>query len=609
MSDHVHVSVMLADDPLVSVQVEEPPVISTIVNSGPPGPPGPPGEEGPVGPPGDPGADGVPGPPGEDGADSTVPGPVGPAGPTGPEGPQGPTGAASTVPGPQGPTGPQGPQGPTGADSTVPGPTGPQGLTGAKGDKGDPGDDSTVPGPQGPPGPQGAPGVDGTDGADGADSTVPGPEGPEGPTGSAGAIGPAGPAGVEGPMGPQGPAGSTGATGPAGADGAPGPQGIQGPAGSTGATGATGPEGPKGDKGPGANTFIYGWRTLVGASDPTAGFLKCNRGDLYQATEFYISARDYLAEWPVQFSMMQAGDPFWLQDNATPTLWAKFELTEPPIVHVASPFNWFTLKVVLVEPSTFDPVDGRALQVMMPLRGESGPQGDPGAAGAIGPAGADGAAGATGPAGPTGPEGPMGPEGPQGEPGSGGGGGALVPHDRTLELALSPRSFFEPVAAAAAFATQEMRGGYFQAVSDRPIHAIGAFNAASNAINQTLLRFGVYRADRVTGELLELVASTTSEPTLFTGAGGQGFKSSEITGGTEAVGGIWTPEIGEFYAFAILRVLASGAAPTFNSWNAPTPNLGVPMGGYFLSGQTNLPASGVPSSISAPITPVVGVYV
>ena len=561
MSDHVHVDVLLADDPLVSVQLEAPPVISTIVNSGPPGPPGAdgadstvPGPEGPPGPQGEPGEDGA------DGADSIVPGPVGPAGPIGPAGPPGATGDASTVPGPQGPIGPAGPQGDqgeTGADSTVPGPQGPTGAQGPKGDKGDPGDDSTVPGPAGPEGPTGP------QGDPGADSTVPGP------------------------------------AGPAGADGAPGPEGPPG---------ADGVPGPAGEAGPWLGAAPLKWKDSTAGGDPGAGFIKGNNSSEPFITLLRVSREQADGADFLELTNLSPGDEITVYDSVDPTQnWHRYVLTGPvdhfaaydelPVDHieVSVGISAFTEnEPVLVGVSVAGPAGADGANGAPGATGAAGPTGGPGPQGPQGPQGIqgpagsdgeDGSDGATGPAGPQGPQGVKGDTGATGPAGSGGG-GALDP--------LQGRGFaiftLRDLTTQLNVVNQEMRGYYFYA-SGRTASALGMFINSSSGTG-TLCRLGVYKAHPTTGSLIELVASTTHLAGLFTPIG---WKSQPITGGTQVSGGLWTPVAGDFYALVFLYVgtnfpsmFGTPASSPINTMTPGPPQMPIV---FYKGGQTNLPAS------------------
>ena len=122
MSDCLTVTVVVPDQPGVTV------VVSPAGSPGPQGEPGPPGVDGTDG------ADGAPGAPGPQGD-------VGPQGPIGPEGPQGEPGDPGGPVGPEGPAGPQGEPGPIGptGDTGPAGPAGPQGDVGPAGPQGEPG--------------------------------------------------------------------------------------------------------------------------------------------------------------------------------------------------------------------------------------------------------------------------------------------------------------------------------------------------------------------------------------------------------------------------------------------------------------------------------------
>jgi len=118
---------------------------------------------------------------------------------------------------------PRGEVGPTGAQGLI-GVTGPQGLQGITGPTGAA---STVVGPTGPQGNIGPTGPQG----------ITGPQGNIGPTGSQGIAGPTGAAStVPGPQGPIGPTGSQGNIGPTGAA-----SNVTGPQGNTGVVSVTGP--------------------------------------------------------------------------------------------------------------------------------------------------------------------------------------------------------------------------------------------------------------------------------------------------------------------------------------------------------------------------------
>ena len=290
-SQDVSVSVKITDEPVVSVQIEDPPVISTVMHVGGQGPPGP--------------ASIMPGPPGPPGPASTVPGPPGPPGDT----PQftGPWNSTRTyVPGDV-------------VMHVVSGNSFVALVT------------NTNIQPQTAP----AAGVWEMVARVGAPSTVPGPPGPQGEQGIEGA-----------------------------ASTIPGPQGEQGAQGEQGETGAAGAS---------SQAFPYEWKTNTEATNPANGFIKADNILPTAYTKFYISAHDKNGQAFLPMLTMETGDDIYLYEANQIETWNHYKLTGSPEPQ-QTPIDWAILPVAYEDtgPLPFSPGGNTQILVTTPMRGGTG---------------------------------------------------------------------------------------------------------------------------------------------------------------------------------------------------------------------------------------------
>jgi hypothetical protein len=157
----------------------------------------------------------------------------------------------------------------------------------------------------------------GTGGEGGGDGT--GPQGPPGP------VGPQGPRGPEGPEGPEG------IQGPPGADstvvGPQGPQGIQGN------SGPTGPQGPEGEPGQSFTTFEYMFSSTT-FQPPTGSEVRFNNSVATLVTALYVMNVSAIGrDNSNAFTLVDAGNRFFVQDKDDATKWVSFDATGPGIAH------------------------------------------------------------------------------------------------------------------------------------------------------------------------------------------------------------------------------------------------------------------------------------
>lgn len=221
---------------------------------------------------------------------------------------------------------------------------------------------------------------------------------------------------------------------------------------------------------------------------------------------------------------------------------------------------------------------------------------------------------ATGPQGPAGPPGPQGMAGVQGAQGVKGDATSTI-YDPFTTVGISPLPTIWLLNTAIASPSGQMAGLFFIANTNRPCNRLAVLPTTLAGATPTLIRMGVYKVDPTTFALTGLAASTTSDIALL---GTNGWRASPITGGSEVVGGVWTPVIGARYC-SVLIVVTAAAAPSVAgnashlafAYSLPSSAI-LPMI-YVLTAQTDLPAApGVPTgtnlnaSIRAP--GVVGLF-
>ena len=151
-------------------------------------------------------------------------------------------------------------------------------------------------------------------------------------------------------------------------------------------------------------------------------------------------------------------------------------------------------------------------------------------------------------------------------------------------------------------------GMFFTCNTNRPCNRMAVLTTTAAAAGPTLFRMGIYKVDPTTNNMSGLVASTTNNPAALTGS--LGWKVENITGGTEVVGGVWTPVVGRNYCAVMIHISAAAApavaaCATMMAFIQAWPGDTMPMI-YSLTGQTDLlaapgnPAPGLNTALRGP---------